>query len=51
MHPRAVHTAARITGRDPGQNEYHGRNDKLSHFTLLGTVGVVISTRICPYDR
>src|SRR5436305_9427987 len=39
VHPRAVHAAARISDREPGQNAHDGRYDELAHLILLGKVG------------
>jgi hypothetical protein len=48
MRPAAVHTAARMTGREPGQNEHDGGYNELSHLALLGTVGIeMVSTHAC----
>jgi hypothetical protein len=34
-----MHTTPRISGREPGQNEYRSHHDEFAHLTLLGKVG------------
>src|SRR5882757_1323611 len=44
MHPRPVHAATCVGGREPGQNEHRGRYDELAHLRLLGRVGTEMAS-------